>query len=145
MTSRPRTFWGAIHVISPSGKPTFLPTLNSQLQPLSNPYGAFYTTFVVPDSFKDDPKKAKSLEHQAMSKIERYVPNRVKGQSDILDQVVAGYAHHTRGEQSKIAVTSGKGRVVIGFRETEDEEQAGRMRLMVGAQSGGRKKKWWRG
>ena len=78
-----------------------------------------------------------------MSGIERYVPKKAREESDILDQVMAGYAHHTRGEQSKIIITSSKGRIVVGYRETGDEEVANGLRLAVGAQGGARKKKWW--
>ena len=79
-----------------------------------------------------------------MSGIERWVPNSAREQNDMLDQVMAGYQHHTRGEQNKVSITTGgKGRVVVGYTDTSDEDEAKGMRLLVGAQSGGRKKKWW--
>ena len=78
-----------------------------------------------------------------MSGIERWVPSSAREQSDMLDQVMVGYQHHTRGEQNKVAITSGKGRIAVGYSGTSDEDEAQGMRFAVGAQAGGRKKKWW--
>jgi len=122
----------------------FLPTLSAQLQPIHNPYASFYTTFAVPLQLQSDPKKARSAELAVMGGIQKWVPKSLRGQSDILDQVVGGYASHTRGEQSKVAVQSSKGKVVLGIRGTRDEEQARSMGLAVGAKDGNKKKKWWR-
>jgi hypothetical protein len=104
----------------------------------------FYTTFVTPLSV-NDPKKSKSIEHTGATKIQKWVPGPLRGRSDILDQVIGGYASHTRGEQSKISVQSTKGKVVIGYRETRDEETAKAMGLKVGVleQQQRKKKHWW--
>lgn len=83
-------------------------------------------------------------EHRATSQIER-IPESFREQSELFDQIAGGYASHTRGEQSKVHVTSQKGRVVIGYRESRDEAEAQSLGLQVGAQSGGKKKRWWRG
>jgi len=62
----------------------------------------------------------------------------------MLDQVVGGFASHTRSEQSKVTIQSSKGRVVVGYRETADEAAAKAMGLSVGAQGSQKKKRWWR-
>lgn len=88
--------------------------------------------------------KTSSIEHTALSKLAKYIPEGLMGQSDELDQAFGGIAAHTRGEQSKISVTAGKGRVVIGYRESLDEEKARGMGLKVGVKEGKGKKGWWR-
>ena len=79
-----------------------------------------------------------------MSGIQRYTPKSFRQQSDLFDQVVGGYASHTRGEQSKVTIQSTKGRVVIGYRNGADEEGAKEMGLIVGNQGTQKKKRWWR-
>ncbi|ORY35442.1 hypothetical protein BCR39DRAFT_460967, partial [Naematelia encephala] len=141
----PEEYYGPLHITSPGHEPTFLPILAAQLQPIANPYASFYTTFVVPLHLAQDPKKSRSAEHRAMSTIQKYVPQSLREQSDIFDQVVGGFASHTRGEQSKITVQSTKGRVVIGYRETKDEQDVLGLGLVVGAKGPqGKKKRWWR-
>lgn len=61
--------------------------------------------------------------------------------------LIAAYAQHVyaRGEWSRINVyVGGKGRVVLGYRETEDEMEAGEggLGLKVGVQRE-KRKKWW--
>ena len=142
-TVSPEEYWGVLHITAPEHEPHFLPALTPALAQVSKPYGSYYTTFVAPMSVRREQGKSTSAELRAMSGIERYVPKKAREESDILDQVMAGYAHHTRGEQSKIIITSSKGRIVVGYRETGDEEVANGLRLAVGAQGGARKKKWW--
>ena len=141
----PADYLGPIHVNASEKPPTFLPELSAQILPVTNPYASFYTTHLVPRHLAQDKQKSRAVEHEAASKIERYVPESFREQSDLFDQVVGGYASHTRGEQSKVLVTSAKGRVVIGYRESTDEREAMVMGLNVGAKSQGKKKRWWRG
>ncbi len=140
----PDSFHGPIHITSPSHAPQFLPILSAQLEPLVNPYAAFYTTHVAPLHIKNDSSYKRPFEHRAAANIQRYVPQTFRQQSGSLDQVVGGYASHTRGEQSKVTIQSNKGRVVIGYRESADEEGAKGMGLVVGAQGPQKKKHWWR-
>jgi len=143
-STRPDTFHGPIHITSPSQPPRFLPILTAQLEALANPYAAFFTTVVTPLRVKADPSYKRSYEHRTVSGIQRYTPKSFREQSDMLDQVVGGYAGHTRAEQSKVTIQSSKGRVVIGYRESADEEGAQGMGLVVGAHGPQRKKRWWR-
>jgi hypothetical protein len=139
----PETFHGPLHISSPNHEPVFLGILQPQCQPIAHPYETFYTTFVTPLA-STDPKKSSSFEHKTASMIQKFVPKSFLEQSDMLDQVVSGFATHTRGEQSKITVQSSKGRVVFGYRETRDEETVKGMGLKVGVQEQQqRKKKWW--
>lgn len=141
---RPDNFHGPIHVNSPARPPIILPIIQPQLLPLANPYNTFYTTFAVPLAFVRDPQRNSSVEHRAMSNIERHVPAGFREESEFNNQVAGGFASHNRGDQSKILITSQKGRVVIGYRESKDEQAAAGMDLKVGAQAGGKKKRWWR-
>jgi hypothetical protein len=68
----------------------------------------------------------------------------MREQSELLDQVVGGFASHTRGEMSKVTVNAGKGRVVVGYRDSRDEAEANGLGLVVGAQGTQKRKRWWR-
>ncbi|KAK8854873.1 hypothetical protein IAR55_003612 [Kwoniella newhampshirensis] len=143
----PDNFLGPIHVNSPAQRPVFLPILQSLLKPIANPYASLHTTFMVPLALSRDPRHASSFEHSAAKKIEKYIPNSFReDQSDILDQVVGGYVSHGRGEHCKLVIRTEKGRVVVGLRDSKDEEDWKAMGLRVGAMDGGRKgkKRWWR-
>ena len=97
---------------------------------------------VTPQTSQRGLNAYKSPEHSVASRITQHVPKSMRGQSDILDQVVGGFTAHSRKEQSKISVAA-KGRVVVGYRETEDEDAVRRMGLGVGMQ-GTKKKPWWK-
>jgi len=92
-----------------------------------------------------DPKRNSSVEHRAMSTMERHIPASFREESDFNNQIAGGFASHAKGDQSKLLIASQKGRVVIGYRESKDEQAAAGMDLKVGAQAGGKKKRWWRG
>ncbi|EIW67346.1 hypothetical protein TREMEDRAFT_33885, partial [Tremella mesenterica DSM 1558] len=145
----PETFFGPVHITSPS-PPILLDILQPQCAPLANPYSSFYTTQVVPLSpcsllLESIPApKNTSFEHKAARNIERYVPSTLRENSDILDQVVGGYGAHGREEQSKIVVKT-QGRVVLGYRDSKDERQVEELGLKVGVEReiNKKKKRWW--
>ncbi|OCF40825.1 hypothetical protein I317_05360 [Kwoniella heveanensis CBS 569] len=142
----PDNFHGPIHITSPSKPPEFLSIVAPLLKPLANPYSSFYTTFFVPLAHSRDPQRSNSAEYNAMTNIERHVPSGFREESEMFNQVVGGYTSHTRGEHSKISIKSEKGRVVVGLRESRDEEDVKSMGLRVGVMDGGKKgkKRWWR-
>ncbi|WVQ99912.1 hypothetical protein IAU59_007055 [Kwoniella sp. CBS 9459] len=142
----PDNFHGPIHITSPSKPPEFLSIVAPLLKPLANPYSSFYTTFFVPLAHSRDPQRSNSAEYNAMTNIERHVPSSFREESEMFNQVVGGYSSHIRGEHSKISIRSEKGRVVLGLRESRDEEDAKSMGLRVGVMDGGKKgkKRWWR-
>jgi hypothetical protein len=63
----------------------------------------------------------------------------------VREQGVGEFMSHTRGEMSKVTISAGKGRVVLGYRESRDEEEAKALGLVVGAQGTQKRKRWWRG
>lgn len=117
-------------------------TFSRHIQPIANPYASFYTTFFVPGHLSGDAKKSKSVERNFMGGIQQRVPKRARSKNDYLDQVVGGFASHTRGEQSKVVVNASKGRVVFALRETDDEQSIAQLGLKVGRE-GTKKKKFW--
>ncbi|WWD18978.1 hypothetical protein CI109_103435 [Kwoniella shandongensis] len=143
----PENFIGPIHITSPNQPPVFLSILGPLLKPLANPYASLYTTFMVPLALSRDPRYASSIEHTATKRIERYIPGSFReDQSEILDQIAGGFMSHGRGEHSKLVIRSEKGRVVLGLKESKDEEDWKALGLRVGVMDGGRKgkKRWWR-
>ncbi|ODO06615.1 hypothetical protein I350_03972 [Cryptococcus amylolentus CBS 6273] len=136
----PDNFLGPIHVKSPH-PPEFLPALLPLLKPTANPYQNLHTTYMVPIALSS---KANSTlpEHAAAQQIDKYVPKVLRKESDILDQLTGGYVSHVRKGWSKVVVTNGKGRVVVGLRESGDVRLARGMGLKVGRE-GVKEKKWW--
>jgi len=116
----PHNFHGPVQVTSPHRPPIFLAALSPQLLPLANPYATQYTTFVVPAAL-------------------------VCEATPLDGPPTTGPATYSKLDQSKLLIASQKGRVVIGYRETKDEAAARGMDLKVGAQGGGKKKRWWKG
>jgi hypothetical protein len=125
-----------------------MPHLVPQIEPISNPYANFWTTLIHPLPKVYDPRavheRKPSTEYRAVSGIQRYVPESFREQSDVFDQIVGGFASHSRAEQSKVQISTQKGKVFVGYRNTQDEEDIRTMNLMVGAHQG-KKKRWWRG
>ncbi|WVR07430.1 hypothetical protein IAU60_004471 [Kwoniella sp. DSM 27419] len=142
----PDNFLGPVYVTSPSHKPEFLSIVQPLLKPVTNPYSSLHTTFMVPLSLSQDPRHAQPAEYQAASHAQRYIPAGMREENELVNQFVGGYTSHVRGEHSKVTIRSEKGRVVIGLRESRDEEDARDMGLRVGVMDGGKKgkKKWWR-
>ncbi|ODN92788.1 hypothetical protein L198_05583 [Cryptococcus wingfieldii CBS 7118] len=136
----PDNFLGPIHVKSPR-PPEFLPALLPLLKPTAIPYQNLHTTYMVPIALSS--KANSSLpEHAAAQQIEKYVPKALRKESDILDQLTGGYVSHVRKGWCKVVVTNGKGRVVVGLRESGDVRLARGMGLTVGRE-GVKEKKWW--
>ncbi|WVF72699.1 hypothetical protein IAT40_007517 [Kwoniella sp. CBS 6097] len=143
----PDNFHGPIHITSPSKPPEFLSIAAPLLKPVANPYSSFYTTFFVPLAHSRDPQRSNSAEYNTMTNVERHVPASIRrDESEMFNQVVGGYSSHIRGEHSKISIRSEKGRVIIGLRESKDEEDVKSMGVRVGVMDGGKKgkKRWWR-
>ena len=122
LTNSPQTFHGPIQVTSPFRPPIFLSALSPQLLPVATPYASFFSTFVVPAALVCDSTPTMP-ESGGISNGPTY----------------------SKSDQSKLLIASQKGRVVIGYRDTKDEAAASGMDLKVGAQSGGKKKRWWKG
>lgn len=50
-----------------------------------------------------------------------------------------------QGESSRVTITSqGKGKVVLGYRETGDELEVKALGVMVGMEGQERKRRWWK-
>ena len=162
--TRPEDFFGTVHVSSPT-PPHFCRLLSYNTAQTAHPNEVFWSTFIVPPDIAilaassgsvttSDPssaqltprerkaRAARPLEHKASLGTAKYMPDFLKAQDPIIDQVVAAYAAHTRGEWSKVHITNmgSKGRVVLGYRESEDEAEVGEMGLRVGVQHEKRKR-----
>lgn len=140
----PDNYLGPIHVTAGAKPPTFLPILEAQLKPVVRPYQDFYSTFVVPTAYAQDAKRNSNIEHTGMKNVQKWVPDFLREEDEYLDQVTGGLKSHTRGELNKLDIRSGKGRVVVGFRDSLDEQAAEQMGLKVGHREGGKRKHWWR-
>ncbi|KIR99672.1 hypothetical protein L804_03304 [Cryptococcus deuterogattii 2001/935-1] len=140
----PENFLGPIHITSPQS-PTYLPIISPLIKPTVNPYANLHSTYMVPLALARDPKHSSSREYTAAKTIEKYVPKSFREESDILDQVTGGYTSHVRKSWSKLNIKTEKGRVVVGLRESKDEEVVKELGLRVGRIDGVRKdKKWWK-
>ncbi|OWZ42170.1 hypothetical protein C356_03615 [Cryptococcus neoformans c45] len=140
----PENFLGPIHITSPQC-PTYLPIISPLIKPTVNPYANLYTTYMVPLALARDPKHSSSQEYTTAKNIEKYVPKPFREESDILDQVSGGYTSHVRKSWSKLNIKTEKGRVVVGMRESKDEEVVKELGLRVGRIDGIKKdKKWWK-
>lgn len=111
---------------------------------MHNPYASFFTTFAAPLRAQAETQKPIPIEYQTINRLQKHIPKSFREKSHLLDQLVSGFASHTRGEQSKITVSTNKGRVVVGYRETPDERAAAEMNLSVGHQAGSKRTRWWR-
>jgi len=140
----PENYLGPVHITSGAKPPTFLPLLAAQMKPVVRPYQDVYTTFIVPQNYTNDPTKNRNIEHTAMSKVQKWVPDFLREEDEYLDQAAGGIKSHTRGELNKVDLRSAKGRVVIGFRDSLDEKAAEELGLKVGHKDGGKRKHWWR-
>lgn len=140
----PEEYIGPIHVTAGARPPTFLPILSAQLKEVLKPYHEFYSTFVVPLSVAQDPSKNANVEHTGMGYAQKWIPEFLREQDEYLDQATGGLKSHTRGELNKLDIRCGKGRVVVGFRDSLDEQAAEEMGLKVGHKDGGKRKHWWR-
>ncbi|WVQ74801.1 hypothetical protein IAR50_004407 [Cryptococcus sp. DSM 104548] len=136
----PDNFLGPIHVKSLQ-PPAFLPALLPLIKPTANPYQNLHTTYMVPTALSSQAKPG-LFEHTAAQQIEKYVPKVLRKESDILDQLTGGYVSHVRKGWSKVTVSSGKGRVVVGLGSSGDVGVAKGMGLRVGHE-GTKDRKWW--
>ena len=166
LTHRPEDFFGTIHVSS-ANAPHFCRLLSYNKAQTARPTETFFSTFIVPPDIailaaaygsvtESNPstaqlsakerkaRAAKPIEHRATLGGSKIMPDFLKAQDPMIDQVVAAYAAHTRGEWSKVHVTNmgAKGRVVFGYRETGDEVEVNEMGLRVGVQHE-KRKRWW--
>lgn len=162
----PADFFGTIHVSSPSA-PHFCRLVGYNKARTANPNEVFWSTFIVPPDISilasahgsvtnSKPsvaeltprerkiRAARPVEHKAALGTAKYMPDFLKGQDPMVDQVISAYAAHTRGEWSKVHVTNmgSKGRIVFGYRESEDEEEIREMGLRVGVQHE-KRRRWW--
>jgi hypothetical protein len=140
----PANYLGPIHMTCGAKPPTFLPLISKQLKPVVRPYQDVYSTFVVPEAYASDPTKHRNVEHTAMSKVQKWIPEFLREENEYLDQAAGGIKSHTRGELNKMDLRSAKGRVVIGLRDSLDEKAAEELGLKVGHKDGCKRKHWWR-
>lgn len=128
--------------------------LYPQLAAVTNTYPSLYTTSLAPPSARQvkghigrlGGRLETSLEHHIMKKISKHIPDELHAQDGYVDMLVAGYASFSRDNQSKLVVNTTKGKVVVGYRQTHDEEAGKRGGLKVGAAhdaANAPHKKWW--
>lgn len=162
----PEDYFGTIHVSSPVS-PHFCRLVSYNKARTAHPNDVFWSTFVVPPDISilanahgsvtdSEPsvaeltprerkaRAARPIEHKSTLGTSKYMPDFMRGQDPMMDQIIAAYAAHTRGEWSKIHVSNmgNKGRVVFGYRESEDEGEIKEMGLRVGVEHE-KRKRWW--
>lgn len=144
-----------LNVTTPGPAPHFCRSMPPTMSAISHPYETFYSTFLAPPSKipthllqpGSDPEAtaaagaARPHQHTAARKRQQWVPEFLRSSEDYM-----GLMALTGGEWSKINVNhaSGKGRIVLGYRETEDEAEIKGLGLKVGMHGQERRKKWWK-
>lgn len=86
-------------------------------------------------------KKGGGLKHGLMKVIANYVPEDFREQGEYQDMAASGFTGLQKGSHSRINIKTGRGKVVLGYRESRDVEEAKGLGLKVGAKS--RQKHWW--
>ncbi|KAI9637335.1 uncharacterized protein MKK02DRAFT_24401, partial [Dioszegia hungarica] len=135
----PHNFLGGINITTPGPDPHFCRSISTAISPISHPYETVYSTSIAPLSSNVVPTPAPNAIPGRNPSKQRWIPEFLRPQDD-----TAG--GHAGGEGSKITITTqgSKSRVVLGYRDCADEEEAKGMGVMVGMQGQEKKKRWWR-